>query len=137
MLEEKSKKYELELKQIKSLMNETLKLLPEEEQKQVDKDIYYDSRSDNDPQYIGTCLHTKEFYMYYSNKFRQGAVSLDIYPNDPAVGLDIYPDKTMYAYAIHRGQFGGDLSINGDFKGSLKVLDDVLPSSCLKKVISQ
>ena len=53
------------LKQIKTAMNKALSQLPEEEQKKVDTDIYYDSRLNNDPQYIGTSLHIKEFYMFY------------------------------------------------------------------------
>lgn len=127
-MKEQTTNYKLALKQIKNLMNQALKLLPEKEQKQVDKDIFYDSRSDNDTSYINTLLHAKEFYMYYNDEFQLGL---------NAVSLAIYPDKKMEAYAMHRGQILGNLNVESFFEGDLQVLYDVLPSSSLERVISQ
>ena len=120
------------LKQIKTAMNKALSQLPEEEQKKVDTSIYYDSRLNSDPQYIGTCLHMKEFYMYYKKTSKEGLLT-------GAVDLDIYPDNmmTVCTYVMHKGQILVNSSVDSIFGGSLQVLDDMLPECSLKKVISQ
>lgn len=120
------------LKQIKTAMNKALSQLPEEEQKKVDTDIYYDSRLSSDPQYIGTCLHMKEFYMYYRKTSNEGLLT-------GAVDLDIYPDNmmTVCTYVMHKGQILVNSSVDSIFGGDLQVLDDMMPECSLKKVISQ
>ena len=120
------------LKQIKTAMNKALSQLPEEEQKKVDTNIYYDSRLSSDPQYIGTRLHIKEFYMFYKKTSNEGLLT-------GAVDLDIYPDNMMTActYVMHKGHILVNSSVDSIFGGNLQVLNDMLPECLLKKVISQ
>lgn len=134
MLEEQSKNYKLALKQIKNVMNQALSQLPAKEQKLVDKDIYYDSRTNGTQDDWEENNKTSDFCMYYNYYSNDGiqwaAVKCFI--------RMIYGNQTILAYTYHQDQIEGHLAVKNVFKGDLPALvDDVLPSCSLEKIISQ
>lgn len=129
MTEEQSKNYKLALKQIKNVMNQALNQLSDEEQKLVDKNIYYDSRTNGTQDDWEENNKTSDFFMYYNDADQMGAIKLFI--------RMIYGKQTIMAYAYHNGQIEGDLASKSVFEGNLPALVDVLPECSLEKVISQ
>ena len=133
MTEKQSKNYQLTLKQIKNVMNQALSQLPEKEQKLVDKNIYYDSRTNGTQNDWEENNKTSNFYMYYNyysnDGIQWGAVKLFI--------RMIRGHQTIMAYTYHPEQIESNLASKSVFEGDLPALVDVLPSCSLEKIISQ